>query len=57
MTFAGGGVLPLEIECSNLRGGHLNHIVDQRIDTLMARTEQRPLPAGRITSHQALYFA
>lgn len=35
----------------------INHLVDQRIDALMARTERRPLPTGRLTTKQALYFA
>lgn len=35
----------------------INHIVDQRIDILMARTERRPLPMGHITTRNALYFA
>lgn len=35
----------------------INHIVDRRIDALMARTEQRPLAQGRITVGQAIGFA
>lgn len=35
----------------------INHLVDQRIDALMARTRQRPLPTGRVTSAQAFLFA
>ncbi len=35
----------------------INQLVDHRIDALMGRTERRPLPAGRLTPKQALYFA
>ena len=35
----------------------VNHVVDQRIDALMARTENRPLVRGKINSQKALIFA
>ncbi|MBI5447605.1 MAG: protoheme IX farnesyltransferase [Gammaproteobacteria bacterium] len=35
----------------------VNHLVDQRIDALMGRTQHRPLPSGRVTNKQALCFA
>lgn len=35
----------------------INHLVDQRIDALMARTCRRPIVTGRISGPQALYFA
>jgi protoheme IX farnesyltransferase len=35
----------------------VNHVVDRRIDALMARTHQRPIAQGRITPHAALTFA
>lgn len=35
----------------------INHLVDQRIDALMARTQYRPLPSGKITPVQAWGFA
>ena len=35
----------------------LNHIVDQRIDAIMARTVGRPLPKGRVSPRQAAWFA
>jgi protoheme IX farnesyltransferase len=35
----------------------LNHVVDQRIDRLMARTRGRPLPRGALAPSQALVFA
>jgi protoheme IX farnesyltransferase len=35
----------------------INHVLDRRIDALMARTRRRPLPAGILTPTQALAFA
>lgn len=35
----------------------INHLVDQRIDALMARTQYRPLPSGKVTQVQAWSFA
>lgn len=35
----------------------VNHVVDRRIDGLMARTENRPLVQGTISSQKALMFA
>ncbi|MDG1732601.1 MAG: heme o synthase [Thalassotalea sp.] len=35
----------------------INHIVDQRIDAVMARTHNRPLPNGRISNTRAITFA
>jgi heme o synthase len=35
----------------------LNHLIDQRIDKLMARTSQRPLATGALTPNQVLAFA
>jgi len=35
----------------------INHVLDQRIDEQMARTKNRPLPRGKITTLQALTFA
>ena len=34
-----------------------NHLIDERIDKLMARTARRPLATGKLTAHQALVFA
>jgi len=33
-----------------------NHVVDQRIDTIMKRTQKRPLPKGRVNTQQAISF-
>jgi len=38
-------------------GAAFNHVVDQRIDAIMARTRARPLPRGRLNSSLALVFA
>lgn len=35
----------------------INHVVDQRIDSLMARTFNRPVAKGRVSSRNALIFA
>src|SRR5690348_7759935 len=35
----------------------INHLIDQRIDKLMARTSQRPLATGALNSTQVLAFA
>ncbi len=35
----------------------VNCLVEQRVDSLMARTQARPLPSGQITSMQTLGFA
>lgn len=33
-----------------------NHVVDQRIDNIMSRTKNRPMPEGKINSKQAVIF-
>ncbi|WP_432416365.1 heme o synthase [Legionella micdadei] len=35
----------------------INHLVDKRIDAIMARTKRRPIAGGRVSVRQALYFA
>jgi protoheme IX farnesyltransferase len=35
----------------------VNHVIDQRIDGIMARTRHRPLPTGSLSEPQALAFA
>jgi protoheme IX farnesyltransferase len=35
----------------------VNHIVDQKIDTLMARTRRRPVATGRVSPFEAVAFA
>ena len=38
-------------------GAALNHLTDRRIDALMARTSERPLPSGKIDTASAMVFA
>jgi protoheme IX farnesyltransferase len=38
-------------------GAALNHLVDQRVDALMARTRHRPLPSGTLSRAQVARFA
>jgi protoheme IX farnesyltransferase len=35
----------------------INHLLDQRIDAVMARTRNRPLPSGQLSVTQVLVFA
>ncbi|SOB77278.1 protoheme IX farnesyltransferase [Marinobacter sp. LV10R510-11A] len=35
----------------------VNHVVDQKIDTVMARTRKRPVATGKISSVEAIVFA
>ena len=35
----------------------INHVVDRRIDSQMARTFNRPMPKGKVTPQKALIFA
>ncbi|MDX1605844.1 MAG: heme o synthase [Candidatus Competibacterales bacterium] len=35
----------------------INHLVDRRVDAVMARTRGRPLPSGHLDSRQVLTFA
>jgi protoheme IX farnesyltransferase len=35
----------------------INHLLDQRIDAVMARTRNRPLPQGQLGANQVLVFA
>jgi len=65
VCLASPGVLPLDtaafallgISLAAAAGGAVNHVVDRRVDALMPRTRQRPLPQGRVTSGAALTFA
>lgn len=65
MLLASSGPIPLHIIVFGLlgiglasgAGAALNHLIDQHIDAKMRRTENRPLPTGRINAKQALIFA
>ncbi len=38
-------------------GAAVNHVLDQRVDVMMGRTQRRPLPTGQLSTAQALSFA
>jgi heme o synthase len=40
-----------------LSAGALNHLLEHRLDKLMARTQRRPLPLGKISAKQVLLFS
>lgn len=47
----------LGIGCCAAGAAVVNHVVDRRIDALMARTRQRPIAKGRVSPLAALGFA
>lgn len=47
----------LGIGLASSAGAAFNHIVDRRIDAVMARTQRRPLPSGTMDSRSAIIFA
>jgi protoheme IX farnesyltransferase len=65
MLLAAPGMVPLPtlllgllgIGLSAAAGAALNHVVDERIDGIMARTRNRPLPTGDLDARHALAFA
>jgi heme o synthase len=65
MYLATPGWIPLELVGSSLLGiaccagsaAAINHVVDKRIDSIMARTKKRPVAFGRMSEQQALGFA
>ena len=64
MVLASPGMVPLNALLAGTAGiamtagaaAALNCLVERRIDALMARTRNRPLPAGRLGSGEALAF-
>jgi len=38
-------------------GAAINHLIDHRIDAIMARTHRRPIPTGRVSPTQVIIFA
>jgi protoheme IX farnesyltransferase len=46
----------LGISLSAASAAVFNHIVDEQIDTQMSRTDQRPLPQGKVSRNQALVW-
>ncbi|MDI9817851.1 MULTISPECIES: heme o synthase [unclassified Legionella] len=65
MYLASPGWVPLPTLLASLAGigfcagsaAAINHLVDKRIDAVMARTSKRPVAQGRISARQALSFA
>lgn len=65
MYLAVPGWVPLTTLFSTLLGigfcagsaAAINHLVDKRIDTMMARTKKRPVAQGRVSIQQAICFA
>jgi len=65
MLLATAGMVPVQplvfgllgIGLASAAGAALNHVVDQRIDGLMERTRNRPLPSGDLDAPHALGFA
>lgn len=65
MVMAGGGLSDashillglLGIALTASAGAAMNHLLDQRIDGLMRRTEGRPLPTGLLSAGQVGLFA
>ncbi len=65
MHLATPGFVPLDILFFGTLGialsagsaAAINHLADHRIDTLMRRTEYRPIPQGRVGTKEALCFA
>ena len=65
MLLAGVETVPLSqtlaaivgIALAAASGAAINHWVDQKIDVIMERTKDRPLPHGDLSSKQALTFA
>jgi len=50
-----GGTLGIGLAASSAAA--INHLLDQRIDAVMARTRGRPLPTGQLSVSQVLIFA
>ena len=65
MCLATPGIVPLDVLVFGNVGiafcagsaAVINHVVDRRIDNLMARTHKRPVAQGRLTPAQAITFA
>jgi protoheme IX farnesyltransferase len=65
MFLASPGMVPLDILAFGTLGiglaassaAAINHVVDQHIDSQMARTRYRPLPRGQISAPAAILFA
>lgn len=47
----------LGIGMASASAAAINHVVDHRIDSMMARTRRRPLPRGYVNSQSAILFS
>jgi len=64
MLLATEGMPPLDlailgsigIALASCSAAVFNHVVDQRIDNIMSRTKNRPMPEGKVNSKQAVTF-
>jgi len=65
MLLAAPGMVPLDalvfgtvgIGLAAASAAAINHVVDRKIDAIMGRTSNRPLPQGAVNSRDALAFA
>ena len=65
MFLAGPGMVPLPallfgtlgIGLAAASAAAIDHVVDQRIDSVMSRTRRRPLPRGNVSEQAAMVFA
>ncbi|WJG24502.1 heme o synthase [Vibrio furnissii] len=65
MCLAQPGLMPFKAAVLGLSGiglmagsaAALNHLIDRRIDAMMARTYKRPLPSGEIQASRVMLFA
>jgi protoheme IX farnesyltransferase len=65
MFLAVPGMVPLDILIFGTAGiglaassaAVINHVVDHRVDSIMMRTRQRPLPSGNLSMESAVMFA
>ena len=65
MVLAVPGMVPLQETIFGLLGiglaassaAAINHVIDQRSDAIMKRTENRPIPQGQLTTRDCLIFA
>ena len=49
-------VASIGISLSAMSAAVFNHIIDEKIDLQMSRTDRRPLPKGKVTRNQALIW-
>ena len=65
MVLAVPGMVPLQqtffgllgIGLASASAAAINHVIDQRTDAIMKRTENRPIPQGQLSTRDCLVFA